>query len=319
MIALLASLLCFAQEVRAVAAPAPVERPLPAGSELRLHDASASSGHAALVSALAALQAGRGAADELARLTELRREAEETAEGMALAMSARLSLADGQKLTHLGEGRLALLGTSEQQVRLAAALGEAVQFSGHIEVETRLYFGTDAELPAQAFDPGLVLAEPAARALGERLARSSRELVTAPLVVVRPWRESRLSTLDKVPYVKDYEITTVPNLDTEILDPVIDVLELGVEITLRCAPADGNRIGLLTELAHRRLRAPLRDFETTIGRSGTRVTVQLADVLRVGFSGYFELGEGETLALAAGPPEERVVALVRARRVPAGR
>lgn len=314
--ALLASLLCLAQEARAVAMPAPVERPLPAGSELRLHDASASSGHAALARELAELQAGPGSADELALLTELSREAEETAEGMALAMSARLGLADGQKLAHLGEGRLALLGTSEQQVRLAAALGEAAQFSGHIEVETRLYFGTDAELPAQAFDPGLVLAEPAARALGERLARSSRELVTAPLVVVRPWRESRLSTLDKVPYVKDYEITTVPNLDTEILDPVIDVLELGVEITLRCAPADGNRIGLLTELRHRRMDAPLRDFETSIGRNGTRVTIQLASVVTVGFSGYFELGEGETLVLAGGTPEERVVALVRTRRVP---
>lgn len=318
MIALLASLSCLAQEVRAVAESAPVARPLPAGSELRLHDASGLSGHAELARALAEWNDGSAVAatEDLARLTELRRAAEETADGIAQCMGARLALVDGQELAHLGEGRLALLGTNEQQKKLATALAEGLRFSGHVEVETRLFFGTDAELPPQAFDPGLVLPEAQARELGQRLERSSRELVSAPLVVVRPWREARLSSLEQVPYVRDYEITSVPGLATEILDPIIDVLELGVEVTLRCAPADGKRIGLHTELTHRRQSTPLRNFESPVGPSGARVTIQLASVVTVGFSGYFELAEGEALVLAGGTPEDRVVALVRARRVP---
>lgn len=325
MIAALASLFFLAQELPAVVAkelPTVPARPLPAGSELRLHEASALTGHDELLRAIAALRTpigGTDAAAELARLAELHRVAQESAAGIVATMGARLALVDGQSLVHLGAGRLALLGLPEQHDRLAATLAGAVGFSGHIEVEARLYYTTQVELPASAFEQGLVLAEKEARELVQRLEDARRELVVAPKVLVRPWLETTLSSLEEVPYIKDYELTSVPGLDTEILDPVIEVLPLGVEIALRCTPSLGGRVGFLFDLSHRKLRSPLRDFATTLGKSPAPVTIQLADLRVTGFEGFFELGEGETLFLAAGPPEECVSVLVRARHVPEAR
>jgi hypothetical protein len=304
---------------RAVTCPVHTSTAHGPGSELRIHDASALTGHAALAQRLEQLASGPlapggEACGALANLRQERRRAEEAAEGMVRLFTTRLALSEGE-LQHLGGGRLALLAPPERQTELAAALDAARGFRGRIRVEARIYFGLGTELPPEATTHGLVLPKARAEEIERKLERTSKELVSAPVVTALPWLAAHLAALDKVPYVKDYALTSVPGLDTVIADPEIAVLELGFELELHCAPAEGSRNLLLVGLEHRRLKEPLRDFETRLGESEARVTVQLANVLAVGLEGLFELDESEALLLVGGEGDERAALLLRATRV----
>jgi hypothetical protein len=298
-------------------AHAPIAHELPRGSELRAHDASAVTRHAELLRVLLENPPHAESIATLATLEERHAAAEAVAVGVVEALSERLlpPLADGQRLVHLGGGRLVLLGTPEQHTWLDEVLAEAASFHDRVRVKTRIYSGTELELPAMDSRGGLVLQKREATQLRARIESRAHDLTIAPEVLVLPWCAARLSSLEKTPYVQDYEVVEVPGLEDEILDPLLAELETGIELSVLCVPGMNGKLGLHVELSDRRLVRPLAPFALTLGKKNASATIQLYEVRDIGIDGHFDLGEEETLLLTGAHDKERVAVLIEAQRV----
>lgn len=301
----------------ALHARAPVPHELPRGSELRAHDASAVTGHAELLRALLETSSGAESVVTLTALEERHAAAEDVATGLVRAYSERLEppLVHGQRLLHLGGGQLVLLGTPEQHSRLDTALATAATFHDKVRIVTRIYAGNELELPPLDSSGKLVLTEREASQLRARLETRPHDLLNVPEILVSPWRATRLTSLEKTPYVQDYNVVEVPGLEHEVLDPLIAQLETGIEMSVLCVPGTEGKLGLHVELTDRRLVRPLELFVLPLGKQEVPVTIQLPETRLIGLAGHFDLGEAETLLLAGEHDKERVAVLITVHRM----
>lgn len=327
-VCLLLSLAPFQTDFRRLEAPAPapVVTEFAAGTELRLHEIGQLTGAARLTALLAELTsaaprlAPMEVVAKLDRLAALRLEVEARTRGLLeiLRDLAQPALGAGQRLELLDGGRLALLGVPEQHAWLAGFLAHAVAFDGLIDIQARIY-QTDARTLPQAFasSEGRTLAPGEQDALLRHFSTAKADTILAPRVLVFPFQESRLKSVDEVSYVKDYEIKVLPG--QEIADPVIDVAESGVNLRLRALPVEREGLVLYVDLDCSHVLQPMRTFETRLA-TGASVTIDLPEVTRVGIQGRFELAPGQALLVTspADPAGERVLLLlVEARRAPA--
>ncbi|NOT30786.1 MAG: hypothetical protein HOP15_10110 [Planctomycetes bacterium] len=300
---------------------------MPDGCELRLHDASDWTGHRELESGVAALrQTGSTPsyahlATELRRLENQRAEAETAAAGLLATLRDFVEppIAAGQLVAHLGRGQIALFATPEQHACVARFLPQASAYSGWIQIETRIYVVPRRDAPATYVQrSGLVLGAHEAAALQAALMQRG-DFVLAPTVLVKPLREARLSSMDEVPYVKDFEVKVIPGQDSEILDPVVDIARSGVDLRLRSAPMSDGGLAVYIDMLYSKLTQPMRSFETRVNGS-VPVMIQLPEIVEVKVGGRFELRDELTLYLSTSldsAGDDQVIVLIQAHCVPA--
>jgi len=296
---------------------------LPAGSLLRVHDAAGLVGHDGLDALVAEIERGGGspndALERLERLAPRRALVDSTTESLLAFARDWMTppLAAGQRIERLAGGRLVLLGTGDQQAWLADFLASTTAFRGLIDVQTQVYRVPAADLPEDLRERhGRVWTAGEANALRAALAGRGIDPVTAPRVLTHPFQEGQLMIGTQQPYVKEYEVKVLPERGLEVADPVVEVLEEGVQLRVRSVPLAAGRFAVYAELTHTTIEA-LRDVEQIVG--GRPVTIQLPELVRIHAEGRFELGQGEVLLLCATADragEELVVALLEARGVP---
>ena len=323
----LALALLSSQEVRQPA-PLPADTGAPpalvAEAELRLYDVSQLTGAARLrelVDGLRATADPAAVASALERLDGLddrRTVVRSTTNSLLAAIRERIepSLGDGAQLVlSLGDGRIALVGTPEQHVWLSEFLATASGFDGFIDVQARLFVLDEGRLAELSqLRSGEVLDRARTEELLARLRGLGVETVTAPRIAALPFQQASLSLLDQVAYIKDYELKVLPGQSSEVVDPVVDVVEHGVQLEIRAAPLAGERMNVSAKLEFSHLEEPIPTHETRVGAMGKPLMIQVPRVTRVTLEGSFDLNSGETLLLATADPtgEKEILVLMQA-------
>jgi hypothetical protein len=307
---------------------APVVAAFAPGTELRVHRAGHLTGEAKLAAALAEFAhpqpalAPAAAAALLDRLEARRREVESISRGLVETLRDLVQppLGPGQRIEGLEGGRLACLGVPEQQAWLERFLAQAMAFDGLVDLQARIYEVEQADgLEPFLEHSGKTLTAAETDALLQLLARQQLEAIVAPRAVAFPFQEARLKSVDQIPYVRDFEIKVLPGPSpVEIADPIIDVVEDGVNLVLRGVPVGGGRLAVYAQLDYSRVSRPIRDVDMAL-TSGASVTLQHPEVTHLKVQGRFELAIDETLLLFGSLERNeggKVLVLLRARQVP---
>ncbi len=332
------SILCFQAERQRTESPARVPAALEfaARTELRLHSAGHLTGQARLESALAEFArpapewTPAEAAAALDRLQARRTEVESITRGLLETLRDQMqpALGAGQRIECLEGGRLALLGDPEQQAWLERFLVQAHTFDGLIDIQARIYEVERGKLPeAWRARGGAALPLAETRALLELLEGMGAQPTIAPRLVAFPFQEAHLKAVEQTPYVKDFEVKVLPAegpelAHVEVADPVIDVVEDGLNLTLRGVPVTGGRLAVYARLDYSHVARPIRSMDMALA-SGVRVTLQRPDVTHVEIHvGRFELAAEQSLLLVTSLDGEEgkgrdVLVLLQARGVPA--
>ena len=127
------------------------------------------------------------------------------------------------------------------------------------------------------------------------------------------FQEAQLQAVKQVAYIRDYELKVLADQNVEVADPIIDVAQGGIEMSLRGVPLADGRLSIEADLNYSKLTEPIATFETTIGAMAHPVTIQLPEITRVHVEGRFELFPGETLLMASVDPSATSEALVLVR------
>lgn len=223
-----------------------------------------------------------------------------------------------QRVDLLAGGALALVGTREQHAWLAQFLAAASEFTGLIDMQARIFVLEEGRLADLAqVRSGEVLGPAQVTALLSSLERLGSSAVTSPHIAAFPFQEAHLSVVEQVAYIRDYELKVLPDQSAEIADPVIDVVNHGLQMQLRGVPLANNKLGIFASLEYSIVERPIRTIETTLGASGRTVVIQLPQVTRVTLEGHFEVLPNETLLLATVDPAGKndVLVLLQARRI----
>jgi hypothetical protein len=182
------------------------------------------------------------------------------------------------------------------------------------DVEARLYSVPAGVLARMDLSGSATLLEDAGAIEGmtAELERRSAISLNAPRVTLLPGQRGDLSVLNEVSYVKEYELHVVEPGNSEILDPVVDVIQEGHVLSIRALEVSDGLYGLEIEsvsveierpIPTRMIRlSPLREQEVEIGLPEVRTakvnaTVRLAD-------------GGGVLLVASGLAAERDLAIV---------
>ncbi len=200
-------------------------------------------------------------------------------------------------------GELTVVATGQQHEWVQQYLEASRKFNGLIDIETKLY-----KLPHGHLDQlvdgrsGSVLDQPALQKLLRLIeGLDGVELVTAPRVVVHAGARANLSVLEQTAYIKDYELTLLPDLGQELADPVIDVLQTGVVLDIRAVPID-DRLAVKAAFSYSTAEKPIRSQELRLGAGGQVVTIQLPEVRSTKASARFDLADAATIAIATVDP-----------------
>jgi hypothetical protein len=297
---------------------------LAADTSIRLYEVGHLTGQERLASHIAAIvETARvveieATLERLESLAHVRKEVSSTTESLLATIRELLSppMEEGiQRVDAVSRGSIALVGTRLQHQWLAEFLASASRFDGMIDVQAQIFVlevGRLAEL--SQIRSGEVLNAAQVATLAGELRRLGAEVVTSPRVSTYPFQRAHLSIVEQVAYIKDYELKVLPEQDSEIADPVIDVVSSGVQMQLRGVPLPNQKLSIFASLEYSVLERPIRTFETTLGAMAHSVTIQLPQVTRVQLEGRFEVLPGETLLLATVDPagEHEVLVLLEA-------
>jgi hypothetical protein len=313
---------------RQVVSIEPAEAARPALDQLlAIHDVSQLTGHAQLARRAATLalepagDAARAAAD-FEELERLRSQSELKRDGLLQVLRAGLrpAMDAATRLEWLEGGRIALLGSPQQQAWLETWLAQARPFDGLIEVRTVLWsLPRTAEVASWTARNRERLSPAALAELQARLEALGAQRISAPNLLCFPFASAELRAGSELPYVSDWEFLELADRDDRVPSPVIARTFEGFEVNVRCAPAEAGRLRLEVEARHTTIRRPLTRYETTLGHWHEPLVVQLAEWTTVQVRGDVELADDETLILAAEDEagDRVVLALVGARSVPA--
>ena len=296
-------------------------------TELRIYDLQTLTGHDRLQLLLTKfapsmeLTTIEDALDRFDRLEQARLTANQNTEYLLTSLRQLMEppLVEGlQDIRHLEGGKLALVGVSEQHEWLEGFLRAADGFDGLIDLQARI-FRFDAGLLTGVGErgSGSLLSEEATLELLADLDTSGIEAVTAPRITALPFQRAQLSVLTQTSYLKDYELKLLPDLNTEIADPVIDIIQSGLLLNLFAVPLANGKLGVFVDLELSKLALPIPSADIVIGAGRHEVTVQLPQVTRIQVGGHFNVPPGETLMLTTADPSggSEIIVLLKTTRV----
>lgn len=252
------------------------------------------------------------------------REQERTAaEDLARTIRAFAQMGFGSmRVAVAGRGELVVSGTKAEHAYVDALLAGMREFDGLLDVEFALFQvprGTTKDVWTGG--DAIALSRSRADALVEQLERSgASEPHLRPRAVVDARGTCALSTnLVEWPYVADYERKVLPHLETELIDPVVDVLQTGTKIDLRTVPLRDGRMDVSFSYVHTSAALPFPEETRTLGEPGREVTVQIPAVRTARAQARFELKGNSAIALRSDDPDGEDVewiVVVRWERVP---
>jgi len=296
-------------------------------TELRIYDLSTLTGHdrhQLLVSKFAPSAEASTVDEALDRFDRLERAREHASLNTEYLLSSlRLLMEpplveDLQDIRHLEGGKFAVVGVPEQHAWIEGFLRAADEFDGLIDLEAKI-FRFDAGLLTGIGErgSGSLLSNDEALELLADLRTTGIEAITAPRITALPFQGAQLSVLNQTSYLKDYELKLLPDLNTEIADPIIDVINSGVLLDLRAVPLANGELGIFVDLELSKLALPIPSAEIAIGAGHHEVTVQLPQVTRIRVDGHFNVRSGETLMLTTADPSgvSEIIVLLKTTRV----
>ena len=107
--------------------------------------------------------------------------------------------------------------------------------------------------------------------------KSGGDVLMVPSITAGMRQRTELSALEEISYVQDWEFVTVQPGDQQIADPVIGVLQDGVQCNLRVTPLEHDRFGLDLHVMHASVAQPIPTIETQQG-DGPVLSVALPEV-----------------------------------------
>lgn len=281
-------------------------------TEMRVHDLRILTGHESIEELIAGLQESTHR-DEVADAFERMQQVEDVREHVArtttnLVDSLRDMMAPSldtsqHSLVHIGSGRIALVGTAAQHTWLESFRQAAAEFDGMIDVQARIFVMERGKLGAYTpVGSGSVLDPEEATGLLKDLTEAGAEQIVAPRLMTFPFQEATLAVINQEAYIKDYELKVFPDLDAEIVDPVIGVVEDGMTMSLRAMPMAEGYLGIQAHLEYAVLERPIPTVDLHIGSGGHPVTVQVPHVTRISIEGRFHMKPGHSLLLFTSDP-----------------
>ncbi|MGK0482944.1 MAG: hypothetical protein ACJAQ3_002926 [Planctomycetota bacterium] len=207
----------------------------------------------------------------------------------------------------LSSAEISVTGTTEQ-VQWVYGFLDAADDEGFLDkfldVQIQIYrlpAGTQAELLGDSSGK-TVTADELAKIRETLSVVEEMELVTAPRVTVTLGARANISVLKETAYVKDYDLTILPDMDGQISDPVIGRVQEGLSIDVRALPVAKETLMLHAEFILTSLKRPLREETRKVGGTGAEVTIQIPEVRKVKAAAQFELKDGASLLLRTVDP-----------------
>lgn len=201
-------------------------------------------------------------------------------------------------------GEITVAGRPEQQRWVREFLRSTRAFEGTIEFRMRIY-----EVPAGALRTlvegrsGTILEPKKVGPFQEQIeALEGASVVSVPRVQARCASLANVTLVEQTAYVKDFELTVLPDLQKEIADPVIDVLETGIDVDVRGIPSAGGALAVYAGFRYSTADRPIRSQTLRIGASGHEVTVQLPELRVAKASARFDLAPGAAFVMATVDP-----------------
>lgn len=133
--------------------------------------------------------------------------------------------------------------------------------------------------PTEAKNTVPLTAAEAAAFLEAVAAREDVKVVSAPRITVYDKQKANVSVLNRVSYIRDFDVEVAKDGST-IADPVVDVIQEGTVIDLR--PSVGTQTRSITcefEGTFAMLKRPIPEFKTKVGEGqGHEVTIQIPEL-----------------------------------------
>lgn len=230
---------------------------------------------------------------------------------MSKHMTPALSKPD-EELLRVDSSSILLLGTSAQHQWAKQFLELQREDQGMLDVAMKLY-----TVPAGAMETlGVVgsaelLTGAESRFLEQRLAATDGvERVSAPRILTLPRQEAHLSVLNQIAYVRDYELVVVEPGGIELADPVVDVIEEGVNVILQAVAiekrAEGFVYAVEVDFHSSSVERPIPTVTREIGAGRHPVEIGLPVRTEVGLSSSLLLGSGAVAVLVTPDPSREV-------------
>ncbi|MEZ6016062.1 MAG: hypothetical protein R3F49_13160 [Planctomycetota bacterium] len=240
---------------------------------------------------------------ELIESGATQRKAESLAQSIRDLIEPTLRAAS-QQVRLLNRGALTVVGNAAQHAWVDRFLGAARRFDGMIDIQTRIL-----RVPSGALGDlvggrtGKVLNDADLEALLRAIQKDEGCVeMTAQRLLVAPYERAECSVLDQTAYVRDFELTVLPDRQEEIVDPIIDVLQTGLLVSMRAVPLDGGRLQVRCELNFSSAARPFREHEVRIGALGSTLTIQLPEVSSVKANARFDIAPGQSMVMGTVDP-----------------
>lgn len=209
-----------------------------------------------------------------------------------------------QRILVSGPGEMTVSGTAKQHHWIEEHLVSRGGEVGQVDFEMRLYEVPAASLKELVGERSGTILKPgmAADFMAGLAVRKDVDLLMLPRVLVNDGAAASIASMEQTAYVKDYELTVLPDLEQEVADPIIDVMQTGTMIDLRAIPIADNGLAVLVEFQHLTVESPIEARSIPIGAGGHEVTVQVPVVRKANANARFDLAPGAAVVLATVDP-----------------
>ncbi len=127
--------------------------------------------------------------------------------------------------------------------------------------------------------------------------------LATPQVETFPRTSTNISTLNQVSYVADYVLRIVEPGSVEILDPVIEVIEEGLNIDVRAVPVPGGVVQFDVTVDFSQLQRPIPTTKTRIrSGEGKEVEISQPEVDHIKLNSVITLSRGSAALISSAAP-----------------
>lgn len=227
---------------------------------------------------------------------------------------------EGTRVVVASPSEIIVAAPEETQAWIDDFLASMRSFEGMIRVDLAVFeLPSDSDLDLEEMRRGLVLdADGTQESLARVRAVPGVRTLQAPRITTFPAQRASLEVIEETPYIKDYELTVLPDQGVELADPVVDVVRAGTSVDLLAVPLGADRIAVEIEFSQTSAKKPYEQLVTTVGRSETPVTIQRPQVYVARLDAQFEVVRGQSIWVSVADPEDpkrELVVLLTARRI----
>ena len=212
------------------------------------------------------------------------------------------------KVVASGPGEITIAGSDVQHAWVESFLEATRGFEGLVDFQMRIY-----EVPVGRLDTlvegrsGTILAAPDVEPLLEQLKEmGDADVLMVPRVLAHAGSTSNIRAGEQTAYVKDYELTVLPDLQQEVADPIVDIVETGVAIDLRAIPVGPDSLSVHVDFRYSVAERPFPARTVRAGAAGTQFTIQSPEVRVAKATARFDLAPGSAVVMATVDPGREV-------------